>query len=65
MDQQNAANVSSEAVSSPKYEKPKDKFFRQAKETLNKAKEIKMENHYNLRNYRLDNKKLRVGLPGE
>ena len=24
-----------------------------------------MENHYNLRNYRLDNKKLKVGLPGE
>ena len=65
MDPQNAANVSSGAISSPKYEKPKDKFFRQAKETLNKAKEIKMENHYNLRNYRLDNKKLRVGLPGE
>ena len=50
---------------SPKYEKPKDKFFRQAKETLTKAKEINMENHYNLRNYRLDNKKLRIGLPGE
>ena len=50
---------------SPKHEKPKDKFFRQAKETLNKAKEINMENHYNLRNYRLDNKKLKIGLPGE
>jgi len=24
-----------------------------------------MENHYNLKNYRLDNKKLPVGLPGE
>ena len=24
-----------------------------------------MENHYNLKNYRLDNKKLPIGLPGE
>lgn len=24
-----------------------------------------MENHYNLKNYRLDNKKLPCGLPGE
>ena len=56
----NMSNMSPGALTtnSPKYEKPIDKFFRQAKGTLNKGKEIQMENHYNLRNYRLDNKKL-------
>ena len=63
MDAQNAADVSNMSPgfatnSSPKYEKPKDKFFRHAKASLIKGKEIHMENHYNLRNYRLDNKKL-------
>ena len=32
---------------------------------MNAGKDIQMENHYNLKNYRLDNKKLPVGLPGE
>lgn len=52
-------------VSPPKYEKPQEKFFRKAHASLNAGREIQKENHYNLRNYRLDNKKLPVGLPGE
>ena len=32
---------------------------------LKQGIEIKMENQYDLRNYRLDNRKLPVGLPGE
>ena len=49
----------------PKYEKPQEKFFRKAHQSLNAGKDIQAENHYNLKNYRLDNKKLPVGLPGE
>ena len=49
----------------PKYEKPNEKFFRHAHLGLKVGNEIKMENHYDLRNYRLNNKKLAVGLPGE
>ena len=52
-------------VALPKYEKPKQKFMRKAHESLQKGKEIQMENCYNLKNYRLDNKKFPVGLPGE
>ena len=47
------------------YEKPKEKFMRKAHESLQKGKEIQMENCYNLKNYRLENKKFPVGLPGE
>lgn len=39
--------------------------MRHAAESLSKAKEVQMENHYSIKNYRLDNPKLPVGLPGE
>ena len=39
--------------------------MRKAHESLLKGKEIQMENCYNLKNYRLENKKFPVGLPGE
>lgn len=48
-----------------KYEKPQEKFFRQAHLGVKVGNEIKMENHYDLKNYRLNNKKLKYGLPGE
>ena len=42
-----------------------DKWFRKAKESVQKGKEITEENHYNIKNYRLGNKKLNVPMPGE
>ena len=61
----NLSPLPPQSISSPKYEKPKDKFFRQAVESLQKGKDVGMENHYNLKNYRMGNKKLGVPLPGE
>ena len=64
----NISVVAPSGSSSPqrlKYENEKEKFIRKAQAAISKGKDVQLENHYNLRNYRLDNKKLAVSMPGE